>query len=89
MMLRVEKLESKNGVRDISLYKDILDVFVFDAAALMRKAAQDVLYSAETSGETEKFLKAVDYFTTTDGVNTRDARRRVADKLIEDNTYKF
>lgn len=88
-MLRVEKLESKNGTENIELYKDILDVFVFDAAALIRKAALDVLFSAETPGETERFMKAIDYFTTSDGVNTRDARRRIADKLIEDNAYKF
>jgi len=88
-MLRVEKLGSNNGTGNIDLYKNILDVFVFDAAALMRKAAQDVLYSTEVPGETEDFMKAIDYFTTTDGVNTRDARRRIADKLIEDNAYKF
>ncbi len=89
LMLRVEKLESKNGIGNIGLFKDILDVFVFDAAALMRKSAQDVLYSTEAMDETDKFLKAIDYFTTKDGVNTRDARRRIADKLIEDNVYKF
>ena len=89
LMLRVEKIESKNGIGSVGLFKDILDVFVFDAAALMRKSAQDVLYSTEAMDETDKFLKAIDYFTTKDGVNTRDARRRIADKLIEDNVYKF
>ncbi len=89
LMLRVEKLESKNGTANIGLYKDMLDVFVFDAAALMRKSGLDVLYSTEAMDDTDKFLKAIDYFTTTEGVNTRDARRRIADKLIEDNAYKF
>jgi len=38
---------------------------------------------------TEKLLKAVQIYTKVPGVNTKDARRRVADKLIEENKYCF
>jgi hypothetical protein len=39
--------------------------------------------------EADKLAKAVESLTSVSGVNTKDARRRIADKLIEDNTYKF
>ena len=35
------------------------------------------------------FQNAFRSLTSVAGVNVKDARRRIADKLIEDNTYKF
>ena len=34
-------------------------------------------------------VKAVENLTRVECVNVKDARRRIADKLIEDNVYKF
>jgi hypothetical protein len=34
-------------------------------------------------------VKAINTLTRVEGVNVMNARRRVADKLIEDNAYKF
>ena len=87
--LRVQKLESIKGADAVSLYKDIIDVLVFDSAAVVRKSAMDAIYSMVSGDEADKLAKAVDTLTRVKGVNTKDARRRVADKLIEDNTYKF
>ncbi len=89
ILLRVQKLESMNVPAGIEVYRDILDVFLFDASELMRKASRDIVYSAEADGNTDKYLEAIDHFSKSEGVNTRDARRRIADKLIDDNKYKF
>ena len=38
MALRVQKLESIRGTEAVSIYRDILDVYVYDSADLIRKA---------------------------------------------------
>jgi alkylation response protein AidB-like acyl-CoA dehydrogenase len=87
MVLRVEKLEGLNGTKQV--YRDMLDVFVYDASTVIRKNAKDALYSVTQGEESEKLVKAVKTLTRVAGVNVLNARRSVADKLIEDNEYKF
>jgi hypothetical protein len=86
--LRVQKMETLNGTA-MSLYKDILDVNIYDAAEKIKKAACDAVYSFALAADATKLTKAVDILTVVTGINIKDARRRIADKLIEDNTYKF
>ncbi len=87
--LRVEKLESMKGSDAVALYKDIIDVLVYDSAAKVRKAGMDAINSMSEGDEAEKLSVAIDALTKVAGINTKDARRRIADKLIEDNCYKF
>jgi alkylation response protein AidB-like acyl-CoA dehydrogenase len=87
--LRVEKIESLKGAAVVDLYKDILDVNVFDAADKVKKSAYDAVYSFASTADAAKLIKAIDTLTDVAGVNVKDARRRIAGKLIEDNTYKF
>ncbi len=88
-MLRVQKLGNKNGADQVAIYKDILDVFVYDAAYRIRKHGMDALNSFVEGDEHCKILNAVNYYTTVAPVNVKLARRRIADKLIEDNKYNF
>ena len=88
-VLRVEKLEGMNGADAVALYKDIADVYTYDTANNVAKYAKDALYSLVEENETDKYLKAICYFTKAKGVNVQAARRRLADKLIDDNQYKF
>lgn len=88
MALRIEKLESLKGTNEV--YRNMLDVIVYDAATLLRKNANDAVNSSiENSDEAAKLLKAVNTLTCVDGVNVMKARRVIADKLIEENEYKF
>jgi len=87
LTLRVEKRES---VKDkASVYRDMVDVNVYDTADKVRKSAFDAIYSFASAESAPKLIKAVEALTTVAGVNVKDARRRIADKLIEDNCYKF
>jgi alkylation response protein AidB-like acyl-CoA dehydrogenase len=85
--LRIEKLHSMG--RDIAIYKDILDVNLYDTAELVKKMAYDAVYSYASAEETANLIKAIDVLTKVEGVNVKDARRRIADKLIVDNSYKL
>lgn len=88
LALRVKKLESK-GHQNINIYKDIVDVFVYDAAGRIRKNAMDAVNSFATEPELTKLTAAIDRLCRVSSVNVKDVRRRIADKLIEDNAYKF
>jgi len=87
LALRVEKMETING--DVSLYKDMLDVNLFDTASIVRKSAIEAIGSFSTPDSCPALIKAIENLTRVECVNVKDARRRIADKLIEDNEYKF
>lgn len=87
LALRVKKLDSKKG--ENSILRDILDVFLWDAASTLQMNARDGVYSSMEGDEAGKVYAAITTLTTLKGVNTMSARRRIADKLIKDNDYKL
>jgi alkylation response protein AidB-like acyl-CoA dehydrogenase len=88
-LLRVEKLEKNNLKPNISVYKDILDVLTQDIANTVYKSGFDAIGSF-TKGTQKKLLsEALDTLTKTYSVNVKEARRRIAGKVIEDEVYKF
>ncbi|MEI7980859.1 MAG: hypothetical protein WCI71_04350 [Bacteroidota bacterium] len=82
-------MEQIQGVDACNLYKTMLDVFIFDAAGKIRKFALDAIYSFMLPEQSEIYVKIADSATTVAGVNVKESRRFLADKLIEDNSYKF
>ncbi|MCK9423247.1 MAG: acyl-CoA dehydrogenase family protein [Bacteroidales bacterium] len=89
MAFRIEKMEQLNGTNAMVLYKTILDVFIYDAATKIRKFALDSIYSFMLPDKATIYAKIVESATVVAGVNVKESRRKIADKLIEDNTYKF
>jgi hypothetical protein len=87
LALRVEKLGTVRG--DVSLYKDMLDVNLNETANIVRKSALDAIGAFSTPESCQKLIGAIENLTRVECVNVKDARRRIADKLIEDNSYKF
>ncbi len=88
-LLRVEKLENFKSAEQIKVYKDIIDVFVYDASGKISKFAKDAIYSFAEGEMKDLLINGTNYYTAINGVNTKEARRRIADKLIEDNKYDF
>jgi hypothetical protein len=89
ILLRVEKIENMKGAETASVYKEILDVNVYDSAGKIRKSAFDAVNSFASGELAVKLLRSIDILSTVSAVNIKDARRKIADKLIEDNTYRF
>lgn len=87
LALRVEKIESLKGNADV--YRDMLDVYLYDTADLVRKSARDAFNSFADSELLDKLNSATEQLTRVAGVNVKESRRRIADKLIEENVYKF
>jgi alkylation response protein AidB-like acyl-CoA dehydrogenase len=87
--LRVKKLELKKMKSDISVYRDILDVLVYEASSIVNKSGKDAIMSFANPDQQENMLLALNQLCDIKPFNVKDARRRIADKLIEDNLYDF
>ncbi|MBG0780948.1 MAG: acyl-CoA dehydrogenase family protein [Bacteroidales bacterium] len=88
-LYRIIKLEKIKTENEMSVYKDILDVLIHDVAAIVQKSGWDAVVSYAQPELLEKFREALYIHCKTSPVNIKEARRRIANKLIEDNVYKF
>lgn len=89
LTLRVKKIAETNAKPNLDLYKDIVNVLVYEAAAVIFKNAKDAVFSMTEGEESEKMYKALKDLSCVEGVNTKDARRRIADFLIDKGEYKL
>jgi alkylation response protein AidB-like acyl-CoA dehydrogenase len=87
LALRVEKMSALKG--NVSLYKDMLDVNISGTAGIVRKSALEAVGSFSAPEECTALINAIENLTRVECVNVKDARRRIAEKLIDDNSYKF
>ena len=87
LLLRVRKLESLKS--NIDIYKNILDVNIYETAEIVRKSACDAIYSFASETDAPAITRSVKILTGVRGINVKEARRRIAEKLIADNSYKF
>jgi alkylation response protein AidB-like acyl-CoA dehydrogenase len=88
-LLRTEKLSHTLADDKLSLYKDMTDVFFYDAAAKINKYGVDAVNAFATGDEQQAMLMGMKRFTKATGVNSIAARRRIADLMIEKNKYPF
>jgi alkylation response protein AidB-like acyl-CoA dehydrogenase len=84
LLLRVMKL-AEGGNADV--YMDILKTYLYDAADNMAKWGKDAVNAFAEGDEQRMILMGVKRFTKAQPFNVKEARRRIADKLIERNAY--
>jgi len=89
LLLRVQKLENMRGIDTTSVYRSLMDVYIYDAADKIRKSAHDAFNSFGDEEQAAKMNQSIDLLSKIPGVNVKEARRKIADKLIDDNMYKF
>jgi alkylation response protein AidB-like acyl-CoA dehydrogenase len=84
LMLRAMKLAEKgsNGI-----YMDILKTYLYDAADNIAKWGKDAVNAFAEGDEQRMILMGVRRFTKAQPFNVKEARRRIADALIEHNAY--
>lgn len=83
---RVRKLEGIKGA-GIAIYRDILDCFIYEAAGRVFKYGMDAVTSTVEGEEFEKLRAGLYALTSLKPINAKEARRRIANTLIEDNRY--
>jgi hypothetical protein len=89
VVLRLKKMETMKSEAETALYRDMADVFVYDTATRIRKFASDSANSYAVGEVAVQLEKGISYLTSVAGVNVKEARRRIADRLIEENKYCF
>jgi hypothetical protein len=88
-LLRTIKLAEQKGEAASSLQTDMMRTYVYDAADRINKAGKDALNSFADGDELRMMHIGLKRFTKVEPYNTKDARRRIAAKLLEENKYCF
>ena len=88
-MLRVEKLVSQKGEEACQNQIDMMQVYFFDVADKMQKCGKDALMAFAEEDELRMMLMGLRRFTKVQPLNTKEARRRIAQTLIDKNRYAF
>jgi alkylation response protein AidB-like acyl-CoA dehydrogenase len=88
-LLRLIKLTNNKGESAATLQADIVRTFIYDAADRINKSGKDAINGFAEGDEQRMMLLGLKRFTKAASFNAKDARRRIADKLIADNKYSF
>ncbi len=88
-LLRVIKLSDKQGEAAVSLQADIMHTYIYDAADRINAAGKNALNGFADGDELKMMHIGLKRFTKVDPFNTKEARRRIADKMIEASKYCF
>ncbi|MEI8109853.1 MAG: acyl-CoA dehydrogenase family protein [Chitinophagia bacterium] len=88
-LLRTMKLAAEKGMEAVGIEKDVMQTYLYDAADRINKAGKDALNSFASGDELRMMHIGLKRFTKVDPFNTKDARRRICDKVLADPTYFF
>lgn len=88
-LLRLIKLSEKNSGETVSVQKDIVNSFIYDAADRINKNGKDALNAFADGDELRIMHIGLKRFTKVQPFNSKAAKRRIADKLIADRKYSF
>lgn len=89
VLLRVMKMTDQQGEAASALQQDIMRTYLYDAADKVNKAGKDAINSFADGDEQRMILMGLKRFTKAEPFNTKEARRRIADKLIAEGKYCF
>jgi hypothetical protein len=88
-LLRVMKMVEKQGEAASQLQLDMMRTYLYDAADNVNKSGKDAINSFAEGDEQRMILMGLKRFTKAEPFNSKEARRRIADKLISEGRYCF
>ncbi len=86
-LLRVIKLADKNGEENAKVQTAMMRCYLNDAVDKVAKAGKEAINAFATGDEQKMMLLGLKRFTKTEPFNSKDARRLIADKLIDEGKY--
>ena len=89
VLLRVMKMTEQQGDTAVQIYQDIMRTYLYDAADKVNKSGKDAINAFADGDEQRMILMGLKRFTKAEPFNSKDARRRIADKMIADGKYNF
>lgn len=88
-LLRAEKLSHTKEETESALHLDMARVYLYSTIDKVHVAAKEALYSFAEGDELKMMLVGIRRFTKAEPFNVKEARQRIAKKLIDDNKYSF
>ena len=89
MLLRVIKSVEKTGEENNKVQIAMMQVYLNDAVDILAKNGKEAINAFAEGDEQKMMLLGLKRFTKTAPFNSKDARRLVAAKLIEEGKYPF
>lgn len=89
VLLRVMKMAEQKGEAACQDHLDIMRTYLYDAADKVNKSGKDAVNSFADGDEQRMILMGLKRFTKAEPFNSKDARRRIADKMIAKGKYCF
>ncbi len=89
VLLRVMKMADQKGEAACQDYLDMMRTYLYDAADKVNKSGKDAVNSFAEGDEQRMILMGLKRFTKAEPFNSKDARRRIADKMIAEGKYCF
>ncbi|MEN8251197.1 MAG: acyl-CoA dehydrogenase family protein [Bacteroidota bacterium] len=89
VILRAEKLVGLRGEEACQREIDMARVFLHHTVDITIKAGKEAIYSFAEGDELRMMLMGLKRFTKIEPMNLKEARRRIADHVIEKNEYPF
>jgi alkylation response protein AidB-like acyl-CoA dehydrogenase len=86
-LLRAWKLSDQRGADAAAFELDMMRTNLYDAADRINKSGKDAINAFADGDEQRMMLLGLKRFTKVDPFNSKEARRRIADRLINDNKY--
>jgi alkylation response protein AidB-like acyl-CoA dehydrogenase len=85
--LRASKLADQRGEAACRFEIDVMRTYLYDAADHIHKSGKDAINGFADGDEQRMMLLGLKRFTKSEPFNSKEARRRIAAKLIADNKY--
>lgn len=86
-LLRVMKMVEQRGEPACQFELDIMHTYLYDAADRINKFGKDAINAFAEGDEQRMMLLGLKRFTKVAAFNTKEARRRIAGKILTDNKY--
>lgn len=84
-----KKIHHTQGADAASYPVDMARVYLYSTIDKVYAAAKEALYSFGEGDELKMMLVGLRRFTKAEPFNVKDARQRIAKKMIDDNKYNF
>ena len=88
-LLRVMKLVAQRGEQAMADQVDMMRTYLYDAADRVNKSGKDAINGFADGDEGRMILMGLKRFTKADPFNSKAARRRIADRMIEEGRYRY
>ncbi|MBL7749138.1 MAG: acyl-CoA dehydrogenase family protein [Chitinophagaceae bacterium] len=89
VLLRVMKMADQQGEANVQLHLDMMRTYLYDAADKVNKSGKDAVNAFSDGDEQRMILMGLKRFTKAEPFNSKDARRRIADKMIAEGKYCY